>query len=39
MLTEKEWKERRRKALRMKQYTVIGLAIVILIVLLLIIFT
>lgn len=38
MLTEKEWKQRKRKVLRMKQYTVIGLAIAILIVLLLIIF-
>ena len=39
MLTEKEWKQHRRKVLRMKQYTVIGLAIAILIVLLLIFFT
>ncbi|WP_312100263.1 hypothetical protein [Lachnoclostridium sp.] len=39
VLTEKEWRLRKKKILRIKQYTVIGLAVAILIMLLLIIFT
>ncbi|WP_278183981.1 hypothetical protein [Lachnoclostridium phytofermentans] len=39
VLTEKEWRLRKKKILKIKQYTAIGLAVAIFIMLLLIIFT